>query len=86
MKPEEIRAELARLLEGAAGGTAAEWTKRIGRVEVLNIIDNIRCNWRVTPNGSPEQIHAVSVAAGLLAGQVPYVDDPRPPLTHRERK
>lgn len=73
MKPEEIRAELGRLLSGAVGGTEADWTKRIGRVEVLNTIQNIHCDWRVTPNGSPDQVHAIETAAALLANQEPYV-------------
>lgn len=73
MTPEEIRAELARLLAGAVGGTEPEWSKRIGRVDVLNTIQNIHCDWRITPSGSPDQVHAIETAAALLAKQEPYV-------------
>lgn len=69
----EIRDLLAHLLAGAAGGTEKPWRARVGEVEALPIFSNVRCNWRIDPKGSAEQLHAIERAAAIVRAEHPYV-------------
>jgi hypothetical protein len=70
--PAEIRALLAHLLAGAAGGTKSEWSARLGEIEILPIWLHPRCTWRVTPTGTKKQREAIDAAVAIVAEAHPY--------------
>lgn len=72
----ELRALIAHLLAGAAGGSEERWAALVGEVEKLPIAMHPRCNWRVVPGGSASEQEAIGKAIELVRGQHPYVRSP----------
>jgi hypothetical protein len=71
--PGVLRALLAEILWGAAGGDVADWSKAIGDVEKLPTWSNVRSNWALHPSGSAEQLVAIEKAAEVVRAAHPYV-------------
>lgn len=67
----QIRARLANLLAGGAGGTEEYWVTLID-IEVLSIWFNIEGNWRAHATGERHEVEAITEAARLLATVEPY--------------
>lgn len=78
--PTELRATLVGLLAGATETGPAKWERMIGQVEVLPIVFNPRCNWRVEVRKGPaEDRDVIEKAIELLRGEHPYVSAERSP-------
>lgn len=72
MKCGAIRALLADLLAGAAGGDRQRWFDAVGEIEELPIVSNPRCNWRVNPRGTAREIDAIHRAVEIVKAEHPY--------------
>lgn len=70
--PAEVRELIVYLLAGATGRPERHWRKVVGEVEELPLAYNIKCNWRVSPKGSAEDIAAVQTAVDLVRTEHPY--------------
>jgi hypothetical protein len=68
----ELEHLLATMLAGVVGGDESSWKAAIGAVQVLDIVWHPKCNWKVKPTGSAEQIAAIEAAAAVLAEAHPY--------------
>ena len=73
----DIRALLARLLAGVAGGSEARWAKLVGEVEALPIVFHPRSNWRAQPSGSSEELAAIEKAIAVVREAHPYLPSPK---------
>lgn len=71
--PTELIELLATMLEGVAGGSKERWRKVLGPVEKLNIVFNPRSNWRLSPDGTPEELDVVVRAIEIVRGAHPYL-------------
>ena len=69
----ELRALLAHLLGGAAGGTENRWFGLIGNVEVLPVALHPTCNWKIEPNGKWREVEAIWKAVEVVRAAHPYV-------------
>ena len=70
----EPRQLLVTMLAGAAGGTEARWSEAVGDVRWLPLSMAPRSNWRLQPNGTPPERHAIEAAVKIVREQHPYVD------------
>lgn len=70
--PDEIANLLAEILAGAAGGTHERWLELIGPVEALPIWLNVKCNWRVTPIATGDELRAILAAVEVVRAEHPY--------------
>ncbi len=68
-----MRAFLAHLLAGAAGGTEARWRQLIGTVEQMPIWQFVAYNWRVSPKGTAKQREAIERAVEVVRAEHPYI-------------
>ena len=64
---------LAEILTGAAGGTRERWLELIGPVEPLPIWLNVKCNWRISPTATGEELRAILAAVEVVRAEHPYV-------------
>lgn len=71
--PDELRALIATLLAGAAGGTEAAWARAIGPVVKLPIHSNVQSNWSIEPSGTDDELVAIGKAVELVRAQHRYV-------------
>ena len=71
--PAEMATLLAEVVSGVAGGTNADWRKRIGVVERLPTWKHVTHNWRVQPSGTAEQKDVIERAMQVVRAAHPYV-------------
>lgn len=71
--PAKLRAILAEVLEGATGEDAPTWWLAIGEVEKLPTWANIHSNWKIDPEGTPDQLAAIEKAVEVVRAAHPYV-------------
>ena len=71
--PTELRATLIALIAGATETSATRWEALVDDIEVLPIVFNPRCNWRVAVTGPPEDRAVIDKAIELLRDAEPYV-------------
>ncbi len=69
--PTEFRATLVTLVAGATERHASRWKKLIGEVEVLPIVFDPRCYWRVATSGEAGDHDVIEKAIELLPASVP---------------
>jgi hypothetical protein len=67
------------LVAGVTDTSTAKWEKLIGRIEVLPIVFNPRCNWRVRIERAGADREVVEKAVEILRDAHPYVLAERSP-------
>ena len=77
--PTELRATMITLLAGATETTTKKWEKIVGEVEILPIVFNPRCNWRVEVKGAAADQEVLDKVIALLRDAHPYVSAKRGP-------
>lgn len=71
--PTELIELLVTMLEGVAGGSKERWRKVLGPVEKLNVVFNPRSDWRLPPQGAPEELDVAHRAIEIVRGVHPYL-------------
>ena len=72
--PTELRATLVSMVAGATETSPARWERMIGQVDVLPIVFNPRCNWRIeVQKGPAKNRDVIEKAIEILRGEHPYV-------------
>ena len=69
--PTEVRATLVTLIAGATATRAARWEKLRRQVEMLPIVFNPRCNWRVKVSGSTDDRDVIEKAIKPVRVNIP---------------
>ena len=73
MTADELGDLLVKVIQGVAGGTAANWRRAVGKIQRVETWRFVAFNWLVTPTGSRSERETVDKAVAIVRAEHPYI-------------